>query len=496
MAQRRGVPARNAAGRRTTPAGSPPPLPCPPEPETDVSPDDPLGTAAYRDIARLCRTILTSYHAARKTPGGKPLHDLRVYLRRFRRAMRTYDAVVRYTPLWGLADELRDFGRGLGPARDGDVWIGRVRRWGRKHAERGGFARYLTSVEQTHERERRRLRRLLDSENTRRLLTRLVQAVSDRNAFVSANASDVRPYAARKLRKEYRKLLRSKAYDATPVGLHRLRSRVRKARYVGELTQPVLGDAASELTRLFKRIADALGTVHDMDVALERTEHDGVRRPAWLTKHVKAQRKKQMKQFVRSWEQLHNSRRADRLLKELGTISKEQRMQLYVVRHGIAVNTGENGVKRDEDRMLSKRGWQRAEAVGAALAKLGWKPERVLTSPLARAAETARILARTAPSHPRVVDCAWLKPDTAPKDIITALAKRKGTTLAIVGHMPELGELLGLLLTGNAGHGVPLRKAAVCCLTFDGRVRPGSARLEWLMQPKQLVAIGETAKTT
>ncbi|MBD3241944.1 MAG: CHAD domain-containing protein [Chitinivibrionales bacterium] len=495
MGQRRGAGGGKPTRTRKTSTRSPRPIPRPPVPPKAVSPDDALGTAAYLDLARLCTTVWESYHATLKTLGGTGLHDLRVSLRRLRQAMRVYDAVTRHTALWALSDELRDFRRGLGPARDSDVWIGRVRRWGKKHADRPGYKRYLERIEHAREQNRRRLKRLLESAGTRRLLARLVAAVSDRAAFEAANGHDVRPHAARKLRKTYRKLLRSKSYDPSPVGLHQLRSRVRKARYAGEIAQPVLGEPADELTRLFKRIADALGTVHDMDVALENAADGDIKQPAWLTRQVKAQRKKHMKQFVRSWERLHESRRADRLLRELGTISKEQHMQLYIVRHGIAVNVGEDGVKRDEDRMLSKRGWQRTEAVGAALAELGWKPERVLTSPLARAAETARILARTAPSHPRVVDCAWLKPDTAPKDMIAALAKRKGATLAIVGHMPELGELLGLLLTGNTGHGVPLRKAAVCCLSFDGRVRPGSAKLEWLMQPKQLVAIGTAAKS-
>ncbi len=496
MAHRRGASGNTARGGGKPPARPRPPVPRPPAPRASVSSADPVGTAAYLDITRLCHTVWTAYHATLKTPGGNPLHDLRVYLRRLRRAMRTYDAVTRHTGLWELSDELRGLGQGLGPARDGDVWIGRLKRWGRKHGRSPRFERYLAQVEQTHEQDRRRLHRLLDSPGTRRLLQRLVEAVSEKARFEVVDGGDVCPYAARKLRKEYRKLLRSKSYDPSPAALHRLRSRVRKARYVGELTQPVIGEPAAELTRLFKRIADALGTVHDMDVVLEREGHGGVKRPAWLTRHVKAQRTKHMKRFVRAWEQLHNGRRAERLLQKLGTIHKEQHMELYVIRHGIAVNIGENGVKRDEDRMLSKRGWQRTEAVGAALATLGWKPQRVLTSPLARAAETARILARTAPSHPRVVDCAWLKPDTAPADIIGAIAKRKGTTLAVVGHMPELGELLGLLLTGNPGHGVPMRKAAVCCLSFDGRVRPGSARLEWLMQPKQLVAIGAAAKSS
>lgn len=60
--------------------------------------------------------------------------------------------------------------------------------------------------------------------------------------------------------------------------------------------------------------------------------------------------------------------------------------KIYMVRHGQAAA----GWDRDEDPGLSKLGWEQAEAAAKCLAPLG--PIRVLTSPLARARETARAL--------------------------------------------------------------------------------------------------------
>jgi probable phosphoglycerate mutase len=64
-------------------------------------------------------------------------------------------------------------------------------------------------------------------------------------------------------------------------------------------------------------------------------------------------------------------------------------MKLILVRHAEAVAKGDNGVARDHDRPLTETGREQARRLGRALA--GRTFTRVLASPLARAAETARL---------------------------------------------------------------------------------------------------------
>ena len=88
--------------------------------------------------------------------------------------------------------------------------------------------------------------------------------------------------------------------------------------------------------------------------------------------------------------------------------------------------------------------------IGRGLRRLGIEPDRIVTSPLPRALQTAEIVAeragavrparglRRAPRRPRRRGDPRLAPDPRPR-----------TALMIVGHNPTLSDLLGLLVTGE-----------------------------------------------
>ena len=57
--------------------------------------------------------------------------------------------------------------------------------------------------------------------------------------------------------------------------------------------------------------------------------------------------------------------------------------------------------------------------------------------------------------------------------------------MALVGHEPNLHELASYLLTADTGHvQIEMRKGSVARLASDEALRPGSARLIWLLPPK------------
>src|SRR5262249_25887820 len=64
-------------------------------------------------------------------------------------------------------------------------------------------------------------------------------------------------------------------------------------------------------------------------------------------------------------------------------------MKLYLIRHAEAVPLGDNGVTRDEDRPLTEKGREQCRIVALALRQLGVRLEKLLTSPLVRARQTA-----------------------------------------------------------------------------------------------------------
>ena len=164
-------------------------------------------------------------------------------------------------------------------------------------------------------------------------------------------------------------------------------------------------------------------------------------------------------------------------------------MEIYLVRHGAALDVGEEGITRDFDRPLSREGRRKTEEEAAGLQALGVQPDFICASPLVRAQETARILAATlCPKHPVKV-CEWLQPGELPGTILPALGHLAGERVMAVGHMPDLDRLASIMLTGKDDLALVFKKGAVCCVSYEGAPAPARARLEWLMQPGQIRAI-------
>jgi len=165
-------------------------------------------------------------------------------------------------------------------------------------------------------------------------------------------------------------------------------------------------------------------------------------------------------------------------------------MMLYVVRHAIAEDAPAGG--DDAARRLTPGGRRKMQAIVRGLRQLAVEPDVLLTSPLVRAVETARLIAaglRRA-AEPRELDA--LVPDAAPADTLKALRQReRSQQVMIVGHEPNLSSVLSLLLTG-AVDGVPidLKKggcAAVELTAFEPR---GASALRWLLPPRALRRAG------
>lgn len=172
-------------------------------------------------------------------------------------------------------------------------------------------------------------------------------------------------------------------------------------------------------------------------------------------------------------------------------------MLLYIVRHGIAVDVGEQGVRTDRDRTLSATGRERTREAALGLARLNCRPQCVLTSPLVRAQETAAILARILTASPTFDIAEWLQPGVAATESRVYLESARSAAIMLVGHMPGVADMASLLLTGDERRlRLVFKKAAVCCLSFDDRPRVGSGCLKWLLQPGALRQLATAAENT
>src|SRR5262249_34455272 len=164
-------------------------------------------------------------------------------------------------------------------------------------------------------------------------------------------------------------------------------------------------------------------------------------------------------------------------------------MDLLIIRHAIAYDRDPHRWREDAERPLSPAGMRRARKAAAGLKQLTVRPQRVLTSPLVRARQTARILTEVA-SWPEAEEVPELSPGEPALAVLALLAKERRKLIAVVGHQPGLGQLLGACLLGGGGSlPIEMKKNAVACVSFEGKPRAGHAALRWLATPRMLRAL-------
>jgi len=130
------------------------------------------------------------------------------------------------------------------------------------------------------------------------------------------------------------------------------------------------------------------------------------------------------------------------------------------------------------------------QQVAPGLARLVPTIDLLATSPLARAAETADIVARAYNSQAVVLEA--LEADRDPDEVVRWLQKQPADhTVALVGHEPHLSRLAGYLLTGTRASFIDLKKGGGCRLDLPGVPRPGKGNLKWLLTPRDLRRLGK-----
>lgn len=158
-------------------------------------------------------------------------------------------------------------------------------------------------------------------------------------------------------------------------------------------------------------------------------------------------------------------------------------MRIYLVRHAAAVAKAE--MERDEDRPLTEQGREQARALAAAFSARGIELGAVVASPLLRAHQTAAELTEgIKPTLPDVIPCDLLAPgELKPRKLSNFLGEVGVESVAVVGHMPELGQYAEWLIGAKKGS-VVLSKAAAACFEFDAEPAKNDGSLLWVVTPE------------
>ncbi len=167
-------------------------------------------------------------------------------------------------------------------------------------------------------------------------------------------------------------------------------------------------------------------------------------------------------------------------------------MLLYLVRHADAGSRDPKKYPDDRLRPLSLDGRTEMLRVARGMRRAGFVFDHLIDSGLVRARQTAECICDAYEidrSSIRTLDA--LAPETEPDAAVAALKKiRGGKNVAIVGHQPHLGRLVGLLVASNPDLPIELKKAGVCVVDVSRWVA-GGGTLQSLLVPKVLRKLGK-----
>ncbi len=167
------------------------------------------------------------------------------------------------------------------------------------------------------------------------------------------------------------------------------------------------------------------------------------------------------------------------------TLSKtagSAKIDLFILRHGEAGNRM-TVVEKDSERPLTPEGRTEMEKIAKSLKAIGLQTDRIYTSPLRRARETAEIAAKIL-EIPTLEEWDELKPDGSKTGLYRKLARLEQNPRPIlVGHEPYLTSMIGEII-GTTSAKIVLKKGGVAKVRITSFTPRISGELRWLLTPK------------
>ncbi len=158
-------------------------------------------------------------------------------------------------------------------------------------------------------------------------------------------------------------------------------------------------------------------------------------------------------------------------------------MVLYFFRHGSAGESHSNA-HADQHRTLDKEGVRQSELMGRVLAALDEKVDVIVSSPLKRARQSAKLVAQEIGFRQRVQISSALLPHASYQAFLRLLARfKEQEKLLVVGHSARLSEFLGTLISPPGPRAqVSLRKGGIAKVRWGRK----GAKLQWSIHPSLL----------
>jgi len=165
-------------------------------------------------------------------------------------------------------------------------------------------------------------------------------------------------------------------------------------------------------------------------------------------------------------------------------------MELYVLRHAIALSADEAGVSQDSERPLSEEGIDKMKKIALAMKRIGVEVDLVLSSPYLRAKDTATLAHERMGKESRLEFTNALASGQDAKHILAELKQRfqKTRSIMIVGHEPDLSLLIGRI-TSLGRLRLEMKKAGLAKIEITELAPELKGNLEWLLTPRVMLQI-------
>ena len=167
-------------------------------------------------------------------------------------------------------------------------------------------------------------------------------------------------------------------------------------------------------------------------------------------------------------------------------------MNLYVLRHGLARERIGREYANDDERPLTAKGMRRMRRQLKGMNVLGLSMDAIVTSPLVRAVQTAEIVHRGIRKPGRLVTSGALRPSEHPATLLEELAAEYSSAddVMVVGHEPYLSGLIAVVVTGQHGPVIRLKKGSLCKLGVPSPYYGRCGWIEWHLTARQMVKMG------
>ncbi|HEY3969201.1 MAG TPA: histidine phosphatase family protein [Planctomycetaceae bacterium] len=156
-------------------------------------------------------------------------------------------------------------------------------------------------------------------------------------------------------------------------------------------------------------------------------------------------------------------------------------MHLWLVRHAVAADRDEFDGP-DGERPLTSKGRRRFRRFCQCVVRQTATPEYIFSSPLVRAAQTARLLAKAYGLKKSAVQLTdLLAPGVDVGELLRFVRDLPADRIALVGHEPDMSTILAELVGGGAFH---FDKGFVAAIEFNSLPLAGDGRLAWFVGPR------------